>query len=141
MRFAITYQFNGHTYKAPWKGHSRAAVRRKFNKVFPLGKVLQVVPIKYSPITVYLNSLTDEIMTQLEALELLEQTRADYVAMCRDLHGLKKLQKPFDTGYYPLIERLDKAIKSLRGAFPERKQTFDPRPLGTLAHALHEVKK
>lgn len=79
-------------------------------------------------------------MTQLEALELLEQVRADYVGMCRDLHGLRKLTRPFDTENHPLIGRLDRAIKDLRLAFPGRKH-FDPAPLGTIAHALANIKK
>lgn len=79
-------------------------------------------------------------MTQLEALELFEQARADYVAMCRDLHGLKKLTSLFDTQNFPLIERLDRAIADLRKAFPEKKH-FDPKPIGTIAHALAQIKK
>lgn len=60
-------------------------------------------------------------MNQLEALELLEDVRADYIGMWRDNNGLRRLVNPPDPHKSILVERMTKAIIDLNKAFLNRK--------------------
>lgn len=55
-------------------------------------------------------------MSRLEALDLLQRVRLEYITMARDCHRLRKLTRPFSCDELPVIALMESGIRDLMTA-------------------------
>jgi hypothetical protein len=68
-----------------------------------------------------LNSVNQNQIMNQDELDLLKRVRADYVAMARDLHGLKRSVYPFDLAKLPLVAQMDQLLGKKQAKSEDRK--------------------